>query len=170
MRNDGGRERDKSMHGSVRRRAGKQGKIHGGEGWLERDAATRGREESGRRRRVEKGDGEVHRGMGGGRRLPRLKWNIDLWRRAQPLQPTRPCPPFSADLSPLWTPPKFVADFTTPFASRSPARLPSIDPPASLPALSLILIKREIGKLALTRKICVVKRRNFSTQYLFTRL
>lgn len=30
MRNDGGRERDKSMHGSVRRRAGKQGKIHGG--------------------------------------------------------------------------------------------------------------------------------------------
>lgn len=55
-----------------------------------------------------KGDGEVRRGMGGGRRLPRLKWNIDRWRRAQPLQPTRPCPPFSADLSPLWTPPKFL--------------------------------------------------------------
>lgn len=98
MRNDGGRARQE--HAREReRRAGKQGKIHGGEGWLERDAAMRGREESGRRRRVEKGDGEVRRGMGGGRRLPRLKWNIDLWRRAQPLQPTRPCPPFSADLS-----------------------------------------------------------------------
>lgn len=72
-----------------------------------RDATTRGREGSGWRRRVEWWNGEV-RGMGGGRRLPRLKWNIDLRRRAQPLQPTRPCPPFSTDISLLWTLSKFL--------------------------------------------------------------
>lgn len=103
-RNDGGRESE--IKARVER-GRKQGRIHGvkdDRGARRSYARSRGKWQKTKSR---KGDGEVRRGMGGGRRLPRLKWNIDLWRRAQPL-PTRPCPPFSADLSPLWTPPKFL--------------------------------------------------------------
>lgn len=110
MRVDGGRTKRKRV------KTGKQGKTWHTERrgrWREEARrATRGREgsaaedEGWKRERCGTRDGG--RGEGGWRseRLPRLKWNIDLRRRAQPLQPTRPCPPFSAGVPSLWTPPK----------------------------------------------------------------
>lgn len=71
MRVDGERERAK-VRDDRKGGGGGGGERQGRAQWLERDAVTRGREGSDRRRRVEKGVAE--RGaVGGGRRLPRLK-------------------------------------------------------------------------------------------------